>query len=182
MKSAVAVARRCLCLELLHQRLGLETEADTPQSEREAVRVAWRSRLAGLGVEPTLLEEERRLLEAPVGTLDENDLDDLDGRATGALVFLWALARTDTRPTYAATLDRESLLADAGLLGDGSIARASAASESAKLRDEQELTDALTIFERLRGKSKDPSEPEKIMAGIAAHHLAWVLDDDLAFD
>jgi hypothetical protein len=182
MKSGVAVARRCLCLELLHQRLGLETDTDASLPEREAVRAAWQSRLAALGVDDVLLEEERALLARPVGTLDEDDLDDLEGRATGALVFLWALGLTETRPRFTASLELETVLAEKGFLGDGSIARANEATARAKLRDERELQEALASSERLRGKAKDPTEPDKIMAGVAAHHLAWVLDDDAAFD
>jgi hypothetical protein len=182
MKSGVVVARRCLCLELLHQRLGLETDADTSAPEREVVRAAWHSRLAALGVEDALLAEERALLERPVGTLDENDLDDLEGRATGVIVFLWALGRTDTRPTFDATLELDTLLAENGFLGDGSIARANEAAGRATLRDEGTLRDALASFERLRGKAKEPTDPERIMADVAAHHLAWVFDDDAPFE
>lgn len=181
MKDPIAVARRCLCLELLHQRLGLETDEDDAAADRESVRRAWVSRLGALQLEAALLPDERALLERPVGELDEDALDDLEGRATGALVFLWALARITVRPSFAALEKLEELLAEHGLLGDGSISKANAAAESAALRSESELRDALAAFERTRGKAKEPTDPEKIVAGIAAHHLAWVLDRESDF-
>jgi len=182
MKSAVAVARRCVCLELLHQRLGLETDREAGVDERETVRAAWAARLERLALEGELLPEERTFLERPVGSLSEDDLDDLEGRATGAIVFLWALGRTEMRPTYEASLSLDETLATGGLLGDGSIARANEAIANATLRDAIAISEALATFERLRGKAKEPTEPDRIMAGVAAHHLAWVLDDAARFD
>lgn len=181
-RDAQEVARRTLCLELLLQRLGLETDDADPVAEREKVRTLWVSRLGELGVEGDLLAEERAFLERPVGELTEDDLDDVHGRATGALVLLWALSRLDSKPNAASVEEIADLLGEHGLLGDGSLSRAREAVANAKLRDRASVDDARIGYERTRGKAKEPTEPEKIFAGVAAHHLAWVLDRSVAFE
>jgi hypothetical protein len=178
-KVALDVARRCLCLELLFQRYVLETDSGDPASERDRARAAWVARLGDLGVADALTAHERALLERPVGALSEDDLDDLHGRATGAAVFVWALGRVPARPTLGAI---ESAVAESGLLGDGSIARARAAADDATVRPEGELDEALSAYLRVRGKARETDDPERIFAGVAAHHLTWILDSDMAFD
>lgn len=174
MRAAVDVARRCLCLELLAQRSVLEQD-DAPDAD--AVRAKWASRVGDLGV--TLTPEESAFLERPAGQLTEDERDDLDGREAGAAVLLWALGRASAKPTFATADD---LVAEHGLLGDGSIAKAKAAAESATLRPEEELDAALGAFMKARGKAKEPSDPEQIYAGVAAHHLTWILTDTMSFD
>lgn len=177
-RDPVHVARRLLCLELLFQRLALESEPDEPVEERERARAMWLSRVEDLGVGEELSDEERALLERPVGTLTDDELDDLDGRTAGGVVLAWALGRMETRPTFAMT----DALAEHGLLGDGSIARAKAAAEGARLRGDAELEAARAAYERTRGKAREVSDPEKIFAEIAAHHLGWVLDETIDFE
>ena len=178
-KQAADVARRCLCLELLLQRLGLETDTEDAATERDAIRRQWLSRLDDLGLDATILPAERALLERPVGELSEDNLDNLDGRASGSLVLLWALGRLPSRPTFQAVEDMESLVGERGLLGSGSISEAKETVTSASLRPETELRDALAAYARTRGKAREPTEPEKIVAGIAAHQLEWILDNEL---
>lgn len=173
------VARRCLCLELLFQRYLLEIDAGDSLPERERARTMWLSRDGDLGVVDVLTAQERALLARPVGELSEDDLDELHGRATGAAVLTWALGRAPERPTFAKV---EVILAEHGLLGDGSIARARAAAEGATLRSEAELDEALAAYLRLRGKAREIDDPERVFAGVAAHDLTWVLDDAMAFD
>lgn len=174
MRSAVDVARRCLCLELLAQRSVLEQD---DAADADTVRATWASRVGDLGI--TLTSEESAFMERGVGKLTEDERDDLDGRSTGAAVLLWALGRTSTKPTFA---NADELVAEHGLLNDGSIAKAKAAAENASLRGEAELDTALSGFLRARGKAKDPSDPEQIYAGVAAHHLTWILTDTMSFD
>lgn len=180
-KEAVEVARRLLCLELLFQRLGLE-EAEDEKEAREKARGAWVSRIDDLGIASELLADERAMLEKPVGDLSEDDLDDLEGRVSGALVLLWALGRLDARPTFAAVTELETHLAERGLLGDGSVKAAKAAAESAKLRSADELDGALGTYLKVRGKAKEIDDPEKIVAAVGAHHLTWILEDEMGFD
>src|SRR6188472_1821856 len=120
-RDALDVARRCLCLELLLQRLGLEMDTDDPVLQRDEVRRKWLARLPQLGVDEILLPVERASLERSVGELSEDELDDIHGRAAGALVLLWSLARLPDRPSFATVDAIESTLAEHGLLGSGSI-------------------------------------------------------------
>jgi hypothetical protein len=180
-RDAASVARRSVCLEILLQRLGLELDSDDPVPERESVRGMWMQRLGDLGVEASLLTEERALLERPVGTLTEDELDDLHGRASGALVLLWALGRLEPRPALSEVDTMAERLAESGVLGDGSISGARAAMAEARLRPVDELRAALAAYERTRGKAREPSEPERLFALVAAHHVAWVLDETVVF-
>jgi hypothetical protein len=178
-KSAASVARRCVVLELLAQREVLETDAEVPEADREKARVAWCGREADLGVQAEITAEERALLDRPVGSLSEDELDDVHGRGLGAAILLWALGRVESRPTFASA---EIANGEHGLLGDGSVAKARAASEGAALRSEAELDEACGAYVRLRGKARETDDPERVFAGIAAHHLTWILDDDMDFD
>lgn len=173
MRSPADVARRCLCLELLAQRSVLEQDGD---ADAEAARAKWASRVGDLGV--ALSPEENKLFERPVGELTEDERDDLEGRAAGAAVLLFALGRC-AKPTFALADD---LVAEHGLLGDGSIAKAKTAAENATLETEEELDAALLAFLKTRGKAKDPSDPEQLYAGVAAHHLTWILTDTMSFE
>lgn len=177
-RDAAFVARRCLCLEVLLQRLGLETDTDDPVTTREEVRRTWLSRLGDLELTDVFLPDERGLLERPVSDLSEDELDELHGRASGTVVLLWALGRLPERPTRATFDDMESVIAEHGILGAGSISRANETVSVLALRPEEELRGALSVYEKARGKAREPSEPEKIIAGIAAHHLEWILDRD----
>jgi hypothetical protein len=184
MRAAVEVARRCVCLELLFQRERLETDTEDPIGDREEARRAWASRLGdgGLAIDAVLLPEERAFLERPVGGLSEDELDDVHGRAVGAPVLLWALGRLEARPSSASVDELEATLATAGLLGDGSISRARKAAEEARLRPAAELDEARRAYLRTRGKAREVEDPARIFAGIAAHHLTWVLDPEMGFD
>ena len=144
-KDAFAVARRLLCLEVLFQRLGLE-EAEDDIAAREKARAAWAGRLDDLGIAGDFVADERSFLEQPVGRLSEDDLDDLEGRVSGALVLLWALGRLDQKPTFAMVTELEDHLEANGLLGDGSIKQAKAAAETATLRPADELDAALGAY------------------------------------
>lgn len=178
-RTAVDVARRCLCLELLFQRYVLEIDPDASVAEREEARRAWMAREADLGVEGAFSADERAVLDRHVGELDDDALDDLFGRATGAAVLVWALGRAPERPALRTV---EPIVAEHGLLGDGSVTRARAAADGASLRDEAALDDALAAYLRLRGKAREVDDPERIFAGVAAHHLTWILDAEMSFD
>jgi hypothetical protein len=182
MRDAAEVARRCVALELLLQRLGLETDTDEPAEERDRVRAMWRSRVPDLGLEDELSPAERAHLERKVGELSDDDLDDLHGRVVGALVLLWALGRLPTRPASAEVDGMEELLAVHGVLGGGSIKAANATIAGATLRPESELEAACSHYERVRGKAREPSSADAIFGGVGAHHLGWVLDPEMDFE
>lgn len=181
-RDAQEVARRTICLELLLQRFGLETSDEVPLTEREKLRQLWVSRLGELQVEGELLPPERAFLERPVGSLSEDDLDDIHGRAIGALVLLWALGRLQAKPGAANIEQLADLLGTHGLLGDGSISKAREAIRGATLREATALDEACAAYERTRGKAKEATDPEKIIAELAAHHLACILDRSLPFE
>jgi hypothetical protein len=174
-RDASDVAKRCLCIELLLQRLGLEIDEDDPVGERDAVRLAWLSRLGQLGIDQTVLPDERALLERPVGQLTEAECDDIEGRVISGLALLWALGRIPSPPDDAMLGEATALIAEHGILGDGSIPGAKSAVAAAKLRAEGELASALAAAT----KAKDDSflgGPKYMVASIVVQALAWASD------
>lgn len=172
-RDATDVAKRCLCIELLLQRLGLEIDEDDPVVERDAVRIAWLSRLGQLGIDQTLLEDERALLERPIGELTEAECDDIEGRVIYGLALLWALGRVPSAPDDAMLGEATALIAEHGILGDGSISGAKATVASAKLRPESEREAA----QGAAAKTKDDSflgGPKYMVAALVVQALAWV--------
>lgn len=164
-KDASGAAKRCLCLELLLQRLGLEIDEDDPVAERDAVRQAWLARIGDLGLETVLLAEERAFLERPAGGLNDEEMEAIEGRVIGALVLLWSLGRLETRPSAWMLGEATLLIGERGLLGDGSISAANATVASVKLRPESELREALAHYSAATG------EPEQM-----AQTVSWLLD------
>ena len=174
-RDAVDVAKRSLCIELLLQRLGLEIDEDDAVVERDAVRIAWLSRLGQLGIDETVLPDERALLERPVGELTEAECDDIEGRVISGLALLWALGRIPSPPDAEMLGEATALIAEHGILGDGSIPGAKSAVAEAKLRPEAELAATLAASK----KAKDDSflgGPKYMVASIIEQALAWVSD------
>lgn len=181
-RDASDVAKRCLCFELLWQRLGLEIDEEDSSTERDEVRKKWLSRTGDLALSDVLLQEERALLERPVGTLSEDDLDDLQGRAVAALFLLWALGRLAARPSVDSFRDAAELIADHGLLGDGSIAGANRAVERAELLPKEDLVAALETYQAKRPAPDADASADEVVAEIGALSLAWVADRARAYD
>lgn len=172
-RSASDVAKRSLCLELLLQRLGLEIDEDDALEEREAVRRAWLSRLGQLGIEESFGEGERALLERPIGELTEQECDEIEGRVISGLALLWALGRIPAVPTPGILGEATALIAEQGILGDGSITAAKATVEGVKLRPASELRDALAGASRTTDDSF-LGGPEHMVAALVVQALSWL--------
>lgn len=180
-KNASEVAKRSLCIELLLQRLGLELDDDDPVNKRDAFRKAWVSRLGDLDLEQALLADERAFLMRPVDELTQEDVDDIEGRVISALVLLWALGRIDSLPSAGLLGDATDVVADSGVLGDGSVSGARDTIAKATLRPESDLRDALADAERARGDVSQAMTPEQMVLGITVHALGWVVDPAASF-
>ena len=181
-KDAADVARRCLCLELLVQRLGLEVDDEEPTSALEEVRKSWLGACAALGLDDGLLPDERAYLEREVKSLDEDERDDVHGRVTAALVLLWALGSLPSRPALGDVQDALDRITDAGLLGDGSVSGAKAKIAAAKLRPIGDLRAAYAAYTQERGTMTDDDTPEQVVGNLGFRTLAWVLDRDMKYD
>ncbi len=177
LKNATEVAKRSLCLELLLQRLGLEIDESDPIAERDAVRRAWVSRLGQLGLEDAIAADERALLERRVGELTDDECEDIEGRVIGALTLLWSMSRLGGRPTAAILGAATRLIAEHGVLGDGSIPEAKATIKSAALRSEIELRAALAAYATQADRGTSPEDREPMVAAIGAQNLTWVLGE-----
>ena len=176
-RSASDVAKRCLCIELLLQRLGLELDEEDAVEERDAVRRAWLSRLGQLGIEEALVPDERALLDRPMDKLTEEECDQIERRVIGGLAFLWALGRIPAPPTPDMLGEATALFGEHGVLGDGSISGAKAAVEGAKLRPDSELSETLAAY----AKTKDESflgGPQHMVAALVVQALSWASGND----
>jgi hypothetical protein len=180
-KTPSEVAKRSLCLELLLQRIGLELDEEDHVDKRDAFRLAWVSRLGDLELDATLLPDERAFLTRPVDALTQEEVDDIEGRVISAVVLLWALGRAPKLPAASTLGDAPDVVAEHGVLGDGSVSGARETVAKASLRPEAELRDALSAAERARGDVSQAMTPEQMVAGIALHALGWVLDPEASF-
>lgn len=181
-KTAADVAKRSLCLELLLQRIGLELDEEDHVDKRDAFRKAWVSRLGDLELEQALLADERAFLMRTVDELTQEEVDEIEGRIISAVVLLWALGRVPSLPTAETLGDTTDIVADSGVLGDGSVSGARATVANSTLRPEAELRDALVAADRARGDVSSAMTPEQMVAGITVHALGWIVDPDMAFD
>lgn len=172
-RSASDVAKRCLCIELLLQRLGLELDEEDAVEERDAVRRAWLSRLGQLGLEESFFPDERALLERPMDKLTEEECDQIERRVIGGLAFLWALGRIPTPPAPDLLGEATALFGEHGVLGDGSISGAKAAVEGAKLRPETELDEALASHAKVKDESF-LGGPQHMVAALVVQALSWI--------
>jgi hypothetical protein len=166
---------------LLLQRLGLELDDDDHLDKRDAFRKAWVSRLGDLELESSLLADERAYLERTVDELTQDEVDDIEGRIIAAVVLLWALGRTPALPELSTLGDAPDIVAEHGVLGDGSVAGARETAAKATLRPEAELRQALGAAERTRGDVSVAMTSEQMVAGIHLRALTWVLEADAEF-
>jgi hypothetical protein len=176
LKAASEVARRCMCLELLLQRLGLEIDEDDSEAERDVVREAWLSRLGDLGLEGVLAADERAFLELRVGALTDEQIDEIEGRIICALIILWALGRLGERPSAKMLGDATDLVTKYGILGDGSIPKANATAASVTLRPESELRAAMASYAEKQGDGRGHGDHEEMVSVLAVHTLSSILD------
>lgn len=181
-RNAAEVAKRSMCLELLLQRIGLELDDEDHVDKRDALRLAWVSRLGDLELDKTLLPLERAYLTRTVEELTQDEIDEIEGRVISAAVLLWALGRLPELPTAATLGEAPDLVAEHGVLGDGSVSRARESVKQATLRPEAELSAALAAATRAYGDASEAMTPEQMVAGIAMHALGWVVDPTMAFD
>ena len=176
-RSASDVAKRCLCIELLLQRLGLELDEEDAVEERDAVRRAWVSRLGQLGIEDAFFPDERALLERPMDKLTEEECDQIERRVIGGLAFLWALGRIPAPPAPGMLGEATALFGEHGVLGDGSISGAKTAVEGAKLRADSELSAALAACSRTKDESF-LGGPDHMVAALVVQALSWIGGND----
>jgi len=174
LRNPADVAARCLGYELLVQRLALETDTEEAADAREAMRQRWLGKVTDLGVGDALFASDRALLERPVGRLTEDELDDLHDRGASALVLLWALGRLDAAPDGTVADDAPALVAERGLLGEGSLAATRAAATGAQLRGEDELRSAHDHYREV-AMSDEADDAHGGVAVLGATELSWVL-------
>lgn len=99
--SAEQAARRALALAAVVCRSGIEQNAG--DSEAESFRAEVLQWLDTAGVASSLEPEELEMLQAPLGTLTEQQEKNAGWRAEGLGLLAWALNRWELDPFYAPT-------------------------------------------------------------------------------
>ena len=132
------VAQRAFVLAAVARRSALEDDATGGDADAatyaETVRREMLAWLAAVGALDEAEREERRLLEAPLGSLDAQRTTDAGWRSEGLGVLAWALRRSEL-PSYQDTVRPADV---AGALGFMSPAGAALLSAAA-LREAEEL-------------------------------------------
>jgi hypothetical protein len=116
--SARRVARRALVLAAVAQRAFEEYTPAEVSPEPGPALVRW---LESRGVAPELERAERRLVEAPRGTLAQRQVVEGSWRSEGLAVLAWALGVGEL-PAHDETVAAGVLMRRLGLLGEGTPA------------------------------------------------------------
>jgi len=173
MRSVDEVVKRCVCVEIVCQRLALEQQAgevdDADVMRRDLIATADK-----LDVADSMTKAEKAVLEAPIGSLDLED----DGFSTffaDATVLLWCLNRIKTLPTVAelATETLNDVLA-AGFwsLGGKTILQAM---HDAKLRSQAELGRALERVSKAMMKAQPNAPGTDNPPFTVLYVIPWIL-------
>ncbi len=173
MRSLDEVVKRCVCVEIVCQRLALEQQA-SEVANADKMRDDLIATADKLDVADSLTKAEMAVLSSPLGSLD---LDD-DGFSTffaDAAVLLWCLKRIDTLPTVAelATETLNDVLA-AGFwsLGGKTILQAM---RDAKLRPQEELAQMLTRVSKAMMKAHPNAPKTDSPPFTVLYVIPWVL-------
>ncbi len=173
MRSVEEVVKRCVCVEIVCQRLALEQQAgDVDDAEKLRADLALTAEK--LDVTGAMMKAEKAVLEAAVGTLNLED----DGFSTffaDAAVLLWCLKRIDELPTVAelATETLNDVLASGfWSLGGKTILQAM---HDATLRDRAELEGMLRLVSKATMKAHPNAPGTDVPPFTVLYVIPWIL-------
>ncbi|MFY0565381.1 DUF4272 domain-containing protein [Archangium lansingense] len=165
--TAMRVAQRTLVFGALTARAQLE---DYPGEDREQRRQWLMRRVEDLGLWPELERDERRILEAPAGTLSRRQTIDSSWRSEGLAVLAWALGVSEL-PAHDHTMDSAELITKKlGLMGD----QPSPVLATPKLRTPEELRRMERRLLALHWRLRDFSLRPQAMDFIEFSRTAWM--------
>lgn len=179
------VARRAMVLAAISARALLEHDAeevDDPESFRREI-YEW---VEGVGVLDELEPDEAKVLQRPVGTLDERAFLDSMWRVEGLAVLAWAL-QLHPLPPHDETVVPFELYET---LGFRDVETARSIIATAQLRDADELEQMLGVLLGVHWRVRDYSINPQAMDFVSFAKDNWfggfdigqtrVIDDDLA--
>lgn len=172
---AVKVARRALALTAVAARATLELDAeqlDSPEELRKRL-TAW---LESLDIGDELEPQEWKVLQRPVGTLEQQDFINAMWRVEGLAVLAWALGLCEMPPDDELVVPME-LYGSLGFL-DTEAARAILASP--ELRPAAELEEMRIHLLMLHWRIRDYSIKPEAMDFVAFSQNCWIGSFDIS--
>jgi hypothetical protein len=173
MRSVEEIVKRCVCVEIVCQRLALEQQAGEVD-DAERLRADLVATAKKLDVMDAMVKTEKAVLQTPVGTLDLED----EGFSTffaDVAVLLWCLKRIDTLPTVAelATETLNDVLASGfWSLGGKTILQAM---HDATLRERKELESMLTRVSKATLKAHPDAPSADVEPFTVLYVIPWIL-------
>jgi hypothetical protein len=182
MRTSQEVARRCLCLELVSQRVAIEHQAPDLGDDAASLHEGLMTTVSELGLEASFHGTELEHLRATIGALDMDD-PTLDVALADLAILLWCLGRIEQLPTV------EQLMSDAldEVLAAGFLARAEGDLEAvavalgeAKLRPTAELEPVLMDVAKANAISISThgEASRDIPSGTVFYIIPWLRSTD----
>jgi hypothetical protein len=178
MRSSQDVAKRCLCLELVAQRIALEHQAEELGPDAATLHEGLLAAVDELALEPSFFGTELPLLRARLGTADLDD-PTLDAAFADLAILLWCLGRIEALPTVEQLMGEEiSEVLSAGYLAsaEGDLEAVEAALRNAKLRPKPTLDSVLEDVAKANALAiSTTGEPSRdIPPGTVFYVLPWL--------
>jgi hypothetical protein len=168
MRSVQEVVKRCVCIEIVCQRLALEQQVEEIKGA-DKMRADLVTSAEKLNVLDSMFQEERAILDAPLGTLDLED-EGFSVFFADAAVLLWCLGRIKTLPVVGdleTDVLNDVLAAGFWSLGGSEILQAMYLAE---LRDQAELKRMLSRVSKAV-KARDTDSPPFTVLYV----IPWIL-------
>jgi hypothetical protein len=167
-RSVQEVVKRCVCVEIVCQRLALEQQAEEIKNA-DQMRADLLTSAEKLDVLDSMFEAERAILDAPLASLDLED-EGFSVFFADAAVLLWCLGRIKTLPVVGeleTDVLNDVLATGFWSLGGGEILQAM---YLAKLRDPVELKQMLSRVSKAV-KARDTDSPPFTVLYV----IPWIL-------
>jgi hypothetical protein len=166
--AAARVARRALALCAVACRSQLEPHAG--DAEARAIHDSVRAWLAAARVDAELEDEERRIVETPLGQMSREDATSAGWRGEGAATLAWGLGRW-TLPAIDETVDASDVAMQLDWLADDPLAL----TESAQLRARTDVVQLAEMLEvaQWRLDRELAGEPAVSLRNFDARSFQW---------
>lgn len=178
MRSSHDVAKRCLCLELVAQRIALEHQAEELGADAATLHEGLLAAVDELALEASFFGSELPLLHARLGAADLDD-PTLDAAFADLAILLWCLGRIEELPTVEQLMgDEISDVLGAGYLAtaEGDLEAVEAALKNATLRPRPMLDAVLEHVAKANAVAiSTTGEPSRaIPPGTVFYILPWL--------
>jgi hypothetical protein len=173
MRSVQDVVKRCVCVEIVCQRLALEQQSEEVE-DAEKMRADLVTSADKLDVLDAMTSTETAVLQAPLGSLDLED-EAFSMFFADAAVLLWCLNRIEALPTVAELASEtlnDVLAAGFWSLGGSEILQAMYVAE---LRDLSDLQEMLSVVSNAVVKAQPNPPGTDVPPFTVLYVIPWIL-------